>query len=249
MIASATMVHTITAGGCVGQAVDVLRCLRRTDVGIENKTDGLLALQYYDADTRRVEMKCSRTFSEVINAKRVSIGPTKIFNNQLTAYVACVAPVRYMRCRIYASGKYHIIGATCKEDLKNVQNTVSTICGTQVNSPTVYMVLAGFHYAHAFIDRQVCMQAWNTGYKRYGRATFNAERHAALKINLQIPCRGVLMVFRTGKIQITGPLALQDVKRIRDAWESFFEKHAGEFMIMTTVQRDFREAAMSNKTE
>jgi TATA-box binding protein (TBP) (component of TFIID and TFIIIB) len=205
---------TITAGFDTGQDLDVLSCYRGAAI---HDHPHIAWLQLYCAETGQLLVK-KHADSEM--TRGVKSGACNAFRNQMTAFIRHASCL--MKCRMFRSGKLHIVGARSFQAVEGAVDAMHDLLGlTRAGSARIYMVNVGFRIPH-LINRSAACRLWNMHHNQHGCAMLNTERHAALKIRLKTSV--CLLVFRTGTVQITGN-SMEVAISARNMWRDFLDRH------------------------
>jgi TATA-box binding protein (TBP) (component of TFIID and TFIIIB) len=208
-------VITITAGLDTKSTIDIASCFDSMDM----RDHMGIALATHES------LQKTRPNSDLW--KSIKVGASS-FRNQMTLFVSNDAG-SFMKCRVFGSGKFHVVGAKSFDDVRRAMDVmlrVTRITGTY--SIDIYMMNVGFQTVP--IDRHLACEVWNRHCTHLGFACLNTERFAALKILLTEPVGACVMVFRTGKVQLTGKLkSWDDVLDTKRVWDTFIHRFGHAF--------------------
>ena len=220
-------ISTITASTDVGHTLDTRACFER--IGNDDFRDIAYAMLFCPTEKRYLV--------KFDNSPGKQAGMLPFKNNEyksvsfmtysqfpLVIYIASSTlsgKASYTKCTLYTTGKLHVVGAKSPEGVESALSVLQRIAGVTGSYATRYhMINAGFKLPHLLIDRVTCHSAWNTHFSDRGHATFNSEHHAAVKIKLTEG--GVLLVFRTGNVQVTGATtSMESIEHARDTFMQF----------------------------
>lgn len=148
---------------------------------------------------------------------KLSTSEGKGFRNNVTLYLPMPrSSSPNLSCRLYFTGSIHMVGGKSLVDVRRAFEFLKKSCGIPVCQEQVYMITGSFRVSTE-IDRYELTRYWtNHGYGEIGTIQFDPHRHPALKITF-IGHPGVVMVYRTGVITITGRVTkMSEINTIRE---------------------------------